>query len=166
MNTALSIYEYDGVLGLVDINAYQPEVEWTVIDPDLIDHFTAEQDAKHAFVWQTSMLGGGEFEVRFTDSATDATSFRELTGTLEVTAGKLYLVNYTDLTMASENSTELPTKWGADWFVDLANGTYAVTVRQLFDPETDVQAEDEVSFEIVLTPGAHETSPPEQLFWR
>ncbi|MFC0625349.1 hypothetical protein [Kribbella deserti] len=163
----LDIHDDDGILALVDLASYQQEVDWVLLDPDLIDHFERELQAGHAIVWQTSPLGGGEFEITFVDEASDAPSHRELTGQIDVTDNKLYLVNYTDLTSAADGLGRLPGPMATDWFVEVPNGSYAVTIRQLFDPASALQADDGPSFEIVIAAGATATATgTDDLFWR
>ncbi|GAB3596641.1 hypothetical protein [Microbacterium tumbae] len=166
----LDVYDYDGILGLVDVAAYRQEVEWVAFDPDLVDHFTAELVAGRALVWQASPLGGADYGILLTDAPSAVESRRELRGRLTVTAGRLHVVNYTDLTIVTEEEGgDLPSAQGADWFVDVPDGEYDVTVRQLFDPEgEDLTVEGGIAFEIVLTPAEGEPvlSAPEELFRR
>lgn len=149
----IDLYEYDGILALVDTAAYRSEIAWVSLEEDLVPHLAREAEAGHLIVWRTSELGGGEFRVDVVPEPTDAQSHRELTASIDVTEGRLHLVNYTDLTMASdEEQGALPFASGADWSVELENGRYEVTVRQFFDPAIDLQADDGASFEIVLRP--------------
>ena len=53
-----------------------------------------------------------------------------------MTNGRIYFVNYTDLTMAAQFDDEtLPLRQQADWYMNLDNGYYEIEVRQMFDPE-------------------------------
>lgn len=167
--TTFDVSDEDGILALLNLQTYRAQVAWELLDPDLIDHFTAELEAGHGIIWQASTLGGGDYRIDVVSAPSAAQSLRELTGTVEVTDGRLYVVDYTDLTMAAEDDGpwRLPTKSGATWFVEVPDGTYGVTVRQLFDPEEETEARDGASFEIVLAADEHvPNSPADALFWR
>lgn len=167
----LDVWDDDGILALVNVDTYRWSVEWVDIDPDLTSHFATEANAGRALVWRTSELGGGDYTVALVGEASPSASTREFTAPIEVTAGRLYLVNYTDLTMVADEPDggdgPLPKRTGADWYVELDNGWYEATVRQLFDPDQDVQGKGGPSFEIVLEPrsGAGEQQYTSFFWW-
>ena len=76
------------------------------------------------------------------------TYFRKFERSIEVTDGHLYLINWTDLTSSLQfENTTLPDVINADLVIDLDNGFYSVTVKQLFDHQDDsYDAEDRTSY--------------------
>ena len=156
----LDVHDEDGILSIVDPSAYQGFVgNWDkeaaerrdqIVDFDsLTDHLAAEMNAAHALVWATGSGSHGEWGVEFRERASRRKVFREATGTIEVTNGTLQVVNYTELTqLAEDESLSLPLAGGTQWRIDLANGTYALRLRQLFDHE-DLDTNNEGVFEVV-----------------
>ncbi|MFE6735059.1 hypothetical protein [Microbacterium sp. NPDC057650] len=163
MRETVTILSGDGILGLLDLAAYEAEVDWDRFDPDLIDHFDRELAAGHGVVWQASPLGGDEYQVVFTDEPSGAKSHRELTAGITAIGGRLQLASYEAITAAADGAA-LPVSWEADAVVDVPAGPLAVTIRQLFDPLAATAAGDGPSFEIVLTPGTR-TATGER-YWR
>jgi hypothetical protein len=170
MDTTMTVWEYDGILALLDLATYTQEKAWVALDPDLIDHFEAERAVGRAFVWQTSELGGAEYRVDVRSTASSRDAIRELNSGITVTDGVLHLVNYTDITTAAEDPGRLPDRLSEEWRIELENGEYTIRVRQFFDPTSEVSAEDgEASFELVITPGAPDPATVtnvDALFWR
>lgn len=84
-------------------------------------------------------------------------------------AGCLYLVTYTDLTMAAQFSDQtLPGYGHENLFIEPDNGLYGLTVRQLFDPDRyDFERTDEALFEIVAVPVAADKTDNsiQEIFW-
>ena len=95
-------------------------------------------------------------------------SFREFSHEIEVTNGRLYLVDYTDLTMVTQFEDDtLPREDHADQYIELENGMYLVTVRQMFDPDAPERYDMEaLVFEIIpkriFQKGGDKT---EQIIW-
>jgi hypothetical protein len=155
MKQELEIYDEDGFIALVDADKYHTFVDRDWEFDQLMDHFVTEMNKDTFIIWQT-YPGGGLWKVRITDQAGDQKAFREFEKTINVTAGRLYLTNYTDLTMAAQfESDKIPANKAEHLFVELPNGSYTVWVRQLFDEETygkeeNDEKEAEVTHEIVI----------------
>lgn len=163
-----NVYDEDGLFSLVNTDQYQPFVseDWTL--HQILYHFIAEMNKQHLIVWQTNDSGGGAWNIEILTQPTDKPSFREFTKTIEVTNGELHLVSYTDLTMAAQfEDYKLPGKENAHWKFPVANGLYAVTIRQLFDPaDYNDENTEATSFEMILTReirDEHQTT--ETVFW-
>ena len=91
----------------------------------------------------------------------------EFTKTITVTNGQLFLTNYEDLTMAAQFSDEkIPAKHNAELFIELDNGEYEITVRQLSDPENYEDENRDPDFEIVIQKAINRKIQPVQgVFW-
>jgi hypothetical protein len=167
MEKVLGIYDEDGFIALVNADKYHTFVDRDWELDQLMDHFVAEMNRENIVIWQTCP-GGGFWKVRVTDQAGDQESFREFEKTINVTAGRLYLTNYTDLTMAAQFETDkIPAKLHEDLFVELPNGSYSVCVRQLFDEETygDEEKDIETVYEIVIHKTSTASIQADEVFW-
>lgn len=146
------IYDEDGFIALVNAATYQSFVDedWNL--EQLMAHFATEMGQHHLVVWQTSNMGGGVWNVTFLDAPSTTHAYREFTDTITVTDGKLYLTDYTDLTMAAQFRDErIPSINNEELKVPLANGDYNITIRQMVDPD-NVNADEfhAPHFEVVL----------------
>jgi len=131
----VSIIDNDGFLALADHSTYAPFVteEWTL--DQLMRHFVNEMNKGNFLIWRTG-YEGGEWSIDFVKQRTASSSFREFRGMINVTDNRLYLTEYADLTMAAAYPDEkIPSPHNADCYIELANGWYEVTIRQLFNPE-------------------------------
>ena len=64
--------------------------------------------------------------------------FRKFEGSIEVTEGSLYLIDWTDLTSSLQfEHTKIPDEVNRDLKIDIKNGFYRVIVKELFDPNDD-----------------------------
>ncbi len=94
----------------------------------LFGHFVDEMSKQNCIVWQTDYDGGGDWVLKILEYPSSDASFREFTYPIEVTSGRLYVVNYTGMTMAAQfDDTTLPRE--EDWCIKLENGLYEITVR-------------------------------------
>ena len=161
------VYDEDGFLSLVNTDQYQTFVDEDWSFEQLFEHFVAEMNSRNIIVWQTSSDGGGEWTVEVLDKPTDKPAFRSFAKTIEVSNGTLYLVNYTDLTMAAQfDDITLPKKENADWKITLPNGRYEVTVRQIFDPNELEEDADQTAFEIIISnENIHNNDIVQKIFW-
>lgn len=154
----LKIIDDDGFIALVNSANYQSFVDDGWQFDQLMSHFVDQMNQGNIIVWQTSNDGGGNWSVSVQKQPSSTHAFRQFEQIINVTAGQLFLTNYTDLTMAAQFSdASIPATHNADLKIELENGLYKVTVRQLFYPDNylehfDTESEENVSFEIVITP--------------
>ena len=150
--TKFNVYDEDGFFSVVNVEQYKTFVNenWTL--DQLFEHFVNEMNDQHMIIWQTNNDGGGDWTIEVLEQPTGKSCFRSFEKTIEVNGGELYLVNYTDLTMAAQfDDVALPSKENADWKIHMENGIYTVTVRQMFDPEHyDYDKTDSTAFEIIF----------------
>jgi len=149
--TKFNVYDEDGLFSIVNVQQYKKYVneDWTL--DQLFAHFVNEMNAQHMIIWQAND-DGGDWTIEVSEQPTAKLCFRSFSKTIEVTNNELYLVNYTDLTMAAQfDDVTLPAKENADWKINLDNGIYTVTVRQMFDPKDyNSNTTDSTAFEIVF----------------
>ncbi len=154
----LKIIDDDGFIALVNSARYQSFIDEDWQFDQLMAHFVDQTNVGNLIVWQTSGDGGGNWLVSFQEKPSNKNSFRQFEQLINVTTGELFLTNYSDLTMAAQFSdVSIPAAHNADLKIDLKNGLYNLTVRQLFDPDNylnhfDRETEENTSFEVVITP--------------
>jgi hypothetical protein len=156
----LKIIDDDGFIALVNGANYQGFVDDDWQFDQLMTHFINQMNIGNIVVWQTSNDGGGNWLVSFQEQSSNASAFRQFDQFINVTTGELFLTNYGDLTMAAQFSdASIPAAHNADLKIELKNGWYKLTVRQLFDPDNylqhfDTETKENISFEIIITPSA------------
>jgi hypothetical protein len=150
----LTVCDDSSLLGLVDAAAYASFVnpDWTY--STLVAHFRTAM-AKHALLIWDAGDGGNDYVIEFRDKITATTGFREATGTIRATAGKLHLASYTALTMAAQFDDEtIPSTSEADLWIAVPKGPLRVRVIQAYDPDDfATPAEGNPHFIIEIEPG-------------
>ena len=147
METELALFDDSGLLGLVDAASYSTFVgeDWTY--EQLVSHFANQMQRNALLVWDCAD-GGNNYRVRVRDRITNEGGYREVTGQIVVTDGKLHLASFTALTMAAQfPEYGIPDKSEQDLVVSVAPGTYKVRIVQKYDPEA---AESDESGEVLL----------------
>lgn len=142
----------DGFVALVNAKTYKGFVaaDWQL--NQLLQHFVAQMNAGNLVIWASNEDGGNEWTVDILEQPSAKEAFREFSATVRVTDDCLYLVSYTDLTMAAQFEEELlPAEHNSDLRIPLANGLYQVTVRQMFNPGDYDYVEVMTHFEIVFS---------------
>ena len=153
----LTITDDDGFIALVNSDNYQGFVDADWQFDQLMSHFVDQMNQGNIIVWQTSNDGGGNWTVSFQERPSNAGAFRQFEHLINVTTGELFLSNYSDLTMAAQFSDlPIPAAHNADLKINLENGQYRITVRQLFNPDNYpghfyTETDDNISFEIIIT---------------
>jgi hypothetical protein len=160
------ITDDSGFLAIINADRYKSFVneDWEL--NELMDRFIAEMNQDNLIIWATGLENLWTVDVLPAPSGNPA--FREFTKTIEVTAGRLYLTNYEDITMAAQFADEkLPSKHQQDKYIGLPNGRYSLTIRQLYDPAyIDPDVEIATHFEIIACPAADSISAPAKaIFW-
>lgn len=146
----IEISDSDGIISLVNADKYKTFVDenWTL--EQLKQHFIQEMNSNSIIVWQTNNYGGGHWIVKFTLDESNEIAHSEFTKSIEVTNGKLYLADYTDLTMAAQfEKYEIPAKENKKQYFEVENGIYNIKIKRLFDPEEEFK-DDKIGFEIIL----------------
>ena len=82
----------------------------------------------------------------------ELTGFREVTGSITASQGRLLLSNYESLTMAAQFAdVTLPEAPERDQILSVSPGTYDCRIVQLSDPESDAPFDEPVNFICALT---------------
>lgn len=159
------ITDDSGFLAIVNADQYNSFVgkEWEF--SQLLNHFIEEMNNDHLITWATGLEN--EWTVDFLNEFTNNRAFREFSKTITVTNGQLFLTNYEDLTMAAQFADEkIPASHNSNLFIELTNGEYELTVRQLFDPADYEYDEANMSFEIIVQKAIIKNPHPvSRVFW-
>jgi hypothetical protein len=139
------ITDDSGFLAVVDPDAYDGFVgsDWTW--DTLQDHFVREAREQHLLVWSTGIEHVWSIDVLF--QPVELTGFREVTGSIIASQGRLLLTNYESLTMAAQFAdVTLPEAHERDQILSVPAGTYDCRIIQLSDPESDAPFSEPVNF--------------------
>ena len=134
METDLFIVDDSGLLGLVDAASYSTFVgeDWTY--EQLLNHFAKQMQLGTLLVWDCAD-GGNNYRVKVRNRITSEAGYREVSGHIVATSGKLNLASYTALTMAAQfPEYGIPDKSEADQVIAVAPGPYKVRMVQKYDP--------------------------------
>ena len=150
----LKIVDDDCMIAIVNADKYnstlQPHREqWTWGE---LKEFLLKTNRTNLIIWQTGIEE--EWTVEIVKSPTRKKAFRQFEQFIEVSNEKLFLISWGDLTGTLQfEDAKLPNEWNKDLIIPLDNGTYRVTVKQLFDPEDyDYDPEGKVNFELCFEP--------------
>ncbi|NBA75142.1 hypothetical protein GOQ04_06265 [Emticicia sp. ODNR4P] len=161
----IKISDDSGFLAIVNSESYQSFVDEDWQLTQLAEHFVNEMNNKSLVIWSTGLPS--IWVVSFVDRPIHKNPFREITSTIAVTEGKLYLTNFEDLSMSAQfEEVKIPAPHHTDLAITLENGLYNLTIRQLFDPQAyTFDPDGEVGFEIVVQKTLKETEKKEGIFW-
>ncbi|WP_421798674.1 hypothetical protein [Haliscomenobacter sp.] len=120
-------------------------------DFDLLKkHFLQQMSLNRILIWTTTP-SGGTWQINLVDEKSDEIPFREIRGVIEVSNKRLYLCNYETLTMAAQFETvQLPEPYLSSLFIEMENGKYGVTIRQMNDLGNCVTEDTRIDFELVF----------------
>lgn len=145
----LTIADDSGFIGIANFDQYQSFVanRWNF---DMIkQHTIGQSNLNRILFWATSFEE--DWRIKIVDEATNTAAFSEFRGFLEVSDQRLYLCNYETLTMAAQfEDVKLPETHLQDLYIELKNGKYGLTIRQMYDPENYKREELNFDFEIVI----------------
>ncbi len=146
-----------GFLAIIDPDAYRGFVhaDWTW--DTIQEHFAREMRERHLLIWGTGLEHFWSIDVSL--ETTGAAGFREVTGSITASRGRLLLTNYESLTMAAQfPDVSLPQAHEREQVLSVSPGLYDCRIIQLSDPESDAPLEESVSFIYEFT---RATSPRE-----
>jgi hypothetical protein len=157
----------DGFLGLLDPDAYAGFVGvWTV--DTLLAQLQTQMRERRLLLWGT----GREdiWRVRVELGTTPPSGFREVTGPIVSTRGRLLLTHWGAITMAATyDDTQLRESHERDLLVEVPPGAYRCTVVQIDDPDADIRDDHYVrpnaDFILVLTRTDEPQAPWSEIPW-
>ncbi|HVE78249.1 MAG TPA: hypothetical protein VNA89_05290 [Gemmatimonadaceae bacterium] len=139
MGTDASLYEVtddSGFLGLLDPDAYVGFVgaDWTL--PRLLAHLRTQMRERRLLLWGTGRED--TWRVRIEVQAAPPRGFREVSGPIVSSRGRLLLTNWEAVTMAATYAdAPLPEPHEQELIVAVPPGAYRCTIVQLLDPEAE-----------------------------
>ncbi len=146
----ININDYDGIISLVNSETYNSFVAENWELEQLKKHFIDEMNSDSIIVWQTNNFGGDNWKVDLRTDESEEIAHSEFTKSIQVTNGKLYLADYTDLTMAAQfNDYSIPAKGHEMQVFEIENGKYQVKIKRLFNPDEELE-EGKNAFEIIF----------------
>jgi len=165
----LKVTDDSGFLALVNAAQYDSFIDANWNFEDIIQRFIKEMNNEFLIIWSTGYEK--TWTVNILERPTEKKSFREFSKSIKVTEEQLYLTNYEDLTFAAQfNDIKLPLKHNAELRIDLENGAYNVTIRQMFDPSSlNYDNEEQGNFEIIFqstTLTYDSQNKVKDIFWR
>lgn len=149
MNITFNICDDDGLLGIVNNELYDAFIgeDWEF--DEVKERIIQESNKEHLLFWGTGCENF--WPVNVSDSPISLTDFRSFSGFIRVTNGDLYLISYTDLTMAAQFEDQtLPSNTGGVSRIELENDLYEVMVRQLVDPSNVEEDAATLGFELIV----------------
>ena len=158
------ITDDSGFLAIIDPDAYHGFVhaDWTT--ELLREHLAREMATRHLLIWGTGLENFWKIKVSI--QRTGTTGFREITGGIIASQGRLLLTNYESLTMAAQfPGVCLPQahEWGD--VLSVPPGIYNCRILQLSDPEGDGPFEEPVNFVYEVTPAAQAAESWREIPW-
>lgn len=137
-----------GFLALVDPKAYDAFVaeDWAL--EQMLNHFKTHMAARRLLIWGTGMEN--IWHVRVEQRRSDISGFREVSGPIVATTGRLLLTNYESLTtVAQYRDISLPEPYQRDLMLEIPSGEYLCRIVQLEDPN-DYEARPEQDADFLL----------------
>ena len=143
-------------ISLVNAQSYESFIDedWDLIS-DLIPHVITQQQKGNILMYQ--MTGEGieaDWRIAIThDSVTVKKYLKKTVNYITVTDGSLYLIDYTNLTMAAQFSDEfIPDQDCAQFKIELENGSYAVSSYLFKDVDNVILIFDDCDMLLVFQP--------------
>lgn len=163
----LEISDDSGFIGVANYERYNAFIsadwDFKMIERRIID----ETNSNNILFWATGLEN--IWKVKLGTETSNLKSYREDKGVIEITNGKLHLTNYDTLTMAAQfEDIMLPESHDEDLFIELENGKYLVTIRQLFNPDEFERNIDNIDFEVIfmkLEKGKEIYNNINKIFW-
>ena len=163
LEVKFKISDDSGFLAIFNPAKYSSFVggEWEL--DELLNHFEDQIKEKNLLIWGTG--GFGDYEVEIRSGMTAFEGFRSVTGTIGVSEGVLYLINYESLTMGAQfEDIKLPEKHLADLAIPLENGAYNCRIIQVNNPY-QYSSNDHADFILELEKCGGKTFERDQIPW-
>jgi hypothetical protein len=162
---SFNISDDSGFLAIIDPDAYRgflrADWTWEMIQ----EHFTREMREQHLLIWGTGTEHCWSIDVSF--QPTKIAGFREVTGSIAVSQGRLLLTNYESLTMAAQfPDFTLPQAHETGQLLPVSPGLYDCRIIQFSDPKTDAALNEPVSFVYEFTRATSSRQVWSEIPWR
>ena len=143
-----------GAIAIVDPDAYSTFVsaEWETDDLD--EHFRVEMAAKRLLIWETGMEATWRVQVHLSEVSLHG--FREVTGPIIASQGRLLLTSYSSLSMAAQfPDITLPESHEVNRLLTLAPGEYRCRIIHMHNRDLITVAGErvaEVNYHVAIVP--------------
>ena len=164
---AYTIVDDTGLLALVDPDSYGAYFasSWTLDDLDA--HFRDEMAARHLLIWETGREGDWLIQVHL--APVMVTGYRELTGPISVTSGRLLLTTFEGLSMAAQYAdVTLPEPQDLEQVIAIPPGDYRCRLVQVAPTGLDIppqESQDRPDFVVELLPTAEDVPVWREFGW-
>ncbi|MET4083186.1 hypothetical protein ABIB40_003155 [Pedobacter sp. UYP30] len=141
----------DGFISIVNADKYKGFVDndWGL--DQLFNHFVDQMNDRNIIIWTSNEDGGNEWNIHISNRPSLNDEFRHFSFPIVVTNECLYLVPYDDLTMVAQFESEvISAKYNSHLKIEMTNGSYNVTIRQMFDPKNFDYESDIIHFEMIF----------------
>jgi len=156
----------DGFISIVNADKYKGFVDSDWQLDQLLQHFVDQMNNNSLIIWNSNEDGGNKWTIEILNQPSEKEEFRHFSFPITVTNDCLYLVPYNDLTIAAQFENEIvPSKYNSHLKVNIANGFYNVTVRQMFDPKNFGYEAEATHFEIIFNIGNVTDQKTSKVFW-
>src|SRR5215475_14347027 len=161
---AFKITDDSGFLAIVDPDAYQGFVDAAWTAETIQEHFRQQMRERHLLAWGTGMEHLWRIDVSLRPIKT--AGFREVTGSIFASQGRLLLTNYESLTMAAQfPDITLPQAKERGQILSVSRGLYDCRIIQLSDPASHAPFEESVNFIYEFTRGTSPRAVWSELPW-
>jgi hypothetical protein len=160
-----SITDDSGFLAIIDPDAYRGFVhsDWTL--EMLYEHFKQQMNQRHLLIWATGLEHFWRIQVSL--EPIPASGFREITGSIAASQGRLLLTNYESLTMAAAYpDVSLPQRHEQDRMLSMRAGLYDVRVVQRSDPNGKKPFKESINFVYQFTRATVPKDSWSQIPWK
>jgi len=144
-----AVTDDSGFMAIVDPDAYDGFVGADWETAALVRKFQDQMAARSLLIWGTGMESTWTVAVRAWSES--ANGFRQCTGTIRSSRGRLLLTNYESLTMAAQfENIQLPEPHQADLVLLVEPGSYRCRITQIRDPDAEPTESESADFLIEL----------------
>lgn len=169
MHKTLSISDDSGFIGVANLATYDsfisPNWNFEMIKKRIVE----QTNSNNILFWSTGREDNWKVLITTAKVLQNDKFFRTKEALIQITNGKLHLVNYETLSMAAQfRNTKLPEKHLADLYVELENGLYLAEFGQTINPdEFDKRAEIdfEIRLELIEDPSEYYPNNFGNIFW-
>ena len=145
MLVAFKITDDSGFLAIIAPDAYKGVVDAAWTEETIQEHFRRQMRERHLLAWGTGMEHLWRIDVSLPPIKT--AGFREVTGSIIASQGRLLLTNYESLTMAAQfPDITLPQAQERGQMLLVSRGLYDCRIIQLSDPASHAPFEESVNF--------------------
>ncbi|HEX5717795.1 MAG TPA: hypothetical protein VF179_16675 [Thermoanaerobaculia bacterium] len=153
-----------GFLAIVDPDAYEGFVGEDWEHEQLLERFRSQMAARRLLIWGTGSEDTWRVEVR--SPGERPAGFRQATGPISSTRGRLLLTSYDSLSMAAQFAdVSLPQAHERELLLEVEPGTYRCRITQLRDPDDFDASPGPCDFVVELEPGGAPDPAWQEIPW-